>query len=200
MTIYYISLALLLGVIWLLRNLERSRLGRAWIAIREDELAANCMGINTARAKLAAFALGSALAGLAGGIYASSLGNTSDPEAYGFPRSITTLCCLILGGLGSIRGALVGTLLLVGFDNVLAPAIDSWMQGSDAVVAVDAWLQRVIPNPDGKLWLSFVNWKLMTFGLALILMMRFRPEGLLPSRRIQLEVHSDPQQQPLGTA
>ena len=105
-------------VVVLLRNLERSRLGRAWMAIREDELAATCMGINAARVKLAAFAVGAGLAGLAGCLYATKLTSTAEPDAYDFNRSIIMLCCIILGGLGSIRGTLLGVLLLVGFDNI----------------------------------------------------------------------------------
>lgn len=175
---YYLTLGFLSLTLLLLSNLERSRLGRAWIAVREDELAASCMGINTARVKLSALALGAAIAGLAGCLYATTLTSTANPDAYSFSRSITTLCCVILGGLGSLRGTLLGVLLLVGFDNVLSPIIDGWVQ-------------RIDPNPEAIPWRTFSNWRLMVFGLALILMMRFRPEGLLPSRRVQLEVHSE---------
>ena len=87
-------------MIVLLRNLERSRLGRAWVAIREDELAATCMGINAARVKLSAFALGCGLAGMAGCLYATTLTSTAGPDAFDFNRSIIMLCCVILGGLG----------------------------------------------------------------------------------------------------
>jgi branched-chain amino acid transport system permease protein len=85
------------------------------------------------------------------------------------------LCCIILGGLGSLRGTLLGVLLLIGFDNVLAPVVDGLIQRADI-------------NPQGNRFLTFSNWKLMFFGLALILMMRFRPEGLLPSRQIEAEL------------
>jgi branched-chain amino acid transport system permease protein len=173
---YYLTLGVLLLVAWALSNLENSRLGRAWNAIREDELAAACMGINPARVKLSAFALGAGLAGAAGCLYVTYLTNTADPNAYDFNRSITMLCCIILGGLGSIRGTLLGVLLLVGFDTVAAPAIDNWMQQANI-------------NPRGYRLLTFSNWKLMIFGLALILMMRFRPEGLLPSSRVKRELH-----------
>lgn len=174
---YYLALGLLLAVILLLRNLERSRLGRAWIAIREDELAAACMGINPARVKLSAFALGCGLAGMAGCLYATTLTSTAGPDAFDFNRSVLMLCCIILGGLGSLRGTLLGVLLLIGFDNVAAPVLDGLIQGADI-------------NPDGSAWLTFSNWKLMIFGLALILMMRFRPEGLLPSRVVEAELHA----------
>ena len=77
------------GVVALLRNLERSKLGRAWMAVREDELAATCMGMNAAGVKLSSFAIGSALAGLAGALFAASYDNTQGPDAYTFNRSIT---------------------------------------------------------------------------------------------------------------
>jgi branched-chain amino acid transport system permease protein len=175
---YYLALGLLIGVILLLRNLERSRLGRAWVAIREDELAATCMGINAARVKLSAFALGCGLAGMAGCLYATALTSTAGPDAFDFNRSVIMLCCVILGGLGSIRGTLLGVVLLIGFDNVFAPALDGFLQSTNL-------------NPDGSPYLTFSNWKLMIFGLALILMMRFRPEGLLPSRQVEAELHGE---------
>ncbi len=176
---YYLTLGLLVGIVWLLRNLERSRLGRAWVAIREDELAATCMGINAPRAKLAAFAVGSALAGLAGSLYATKLTTTAGPDAYDFNRSIIVLACVILGGLGSIRGVIVGSLLLIGFDNVFAPMLDGIIQKAVEKSAQKADLTKLADNP----FLKFANWRLIIFGLALVLMMRYRPEGLLPARR-----------------
>lgn len=173
---FYLTLAILTAVVFVLRNLENSRTGRAWVAIREDELAASCMGINVTRAKLAAFAVSAALAGLAGCLYATKLSTTSDPNTYDFNRSIIILCCIILGGLGSIRGTLIGVLLLIGFDTILAPALDRYLQSLDF-------------NPQGHAYLTFSNWRLMIFGLALIVMMRVRPEGLFPSTRTQLEYH-----------
>jgi branched-chain amino acid transport system permease protein len=166
---YYLALAVLVVVVTLLYLLERSRLGRAWKAVREDELAATCMGINAARVKLSAFALGAALAGLAGCLYATKLTSTAQPDAFDFSRSTIMLCCLILGGLGSPRGALLGVAILLGFDNILAPILDGWIQKTGV-------------NATGSVFLSFSNWRLMLFGLALILMMRFRPQGLLPAK------------------
>ena len=177
---YYLTLGLLLAVIWLLSNLERSRWGRACVAVREDELAAACMGVRIMKVKLSAFALSAALAGLAGSLYATTLGSTAGPDAFDFPRSITILAAIILGGLGSLRGTLLGVFLLVGFNNVLTPLVDSrvlgWTAGTDGTQSF---------------WLTFSNWNLMVFGLALIVMMRFRPEGLLPSARIQQELHGE---------
>ncbi len=175
---YFLTLAVLILVVILLRNIEASRLGRAWVAVREDELAANCMGLNPAKLKLAAFALGSGLAGLAGVLYATRLTSTSDPNAYDFNRSIIMICCLILGGLGNRLGVMLGVFLLVGFDNILCPI-------------VDAKIQQLLPDSGGKIWMQFTGWRLSVFGLALILMMRFRPEGIIPSSRVQHELHPD---------
>ena len=175
---YYLILAFLVVVYAGLLSLEKSRVGRAWMAIREDELAATCMGINAARVKLSAFAIGSALAGLAGCLYATKLNSTAQPDSFDFNRSIIILCCVILGGLGSLRGTLLGVFLLIGFDSILAPQVDSFIQnnlGSD--------------NP----YLAFSSWRLAIFGLALILVIRFRPEGLLPSLRVQHELHHEQQ-------
>jgi branched-chain amino acid transport system permease protein len=175
---YYLCLAILVAVVLLLRNLERSRLGRAWNAIREDELAATCMGINATQVKLLAFSIGAALAGLAGCLYASKLGSTAAPDDYSFSVSVQILCCVILGGMGSIRGVLVGVVLLVGYDVVVTRELDNWLQKG---------LLRDVDNP----LLRFTTWKLLIFGLVLILMMRFRPEGLLPSKRMQRELHRE---------
>ncbi|HTU26803.1 MAG TPA: branched-chain amino acid ABC transporter permease [Pirellulales bacterium] len=177
---YYLCLGVLLLVIWLLGNLERSRWGRACVAVREDELAAACMGLRIMKVKLSAFALSAALAGLAGSLYATTLGSTAGPDAFDFARSITILAAIILGGLGSLRGTLLGVFLLVGFDNVLTPLVDGLLQRWTAGATGSA-----------NFWLTFSNWKLMVFGLALILMTRFRPEGLLPSCRIQHELHDE---------
>jgi branched-chain amino acid transport system permease protein len=173
---YYLALAALAAVVVAMRRLEHSRLGRAWVAVREDEIAASAMGISATKVKLSAFAMSSAVAGLAGCLYAASLSTTADPNAYDFNRSIMVLCAVILGGLGSIPGTLLGVALLVGFDTVLAPWADSWIQQLDI-------------NPSGSSLLSFSGWRLAIFGLALVLVMRFRPEGLVPSRRLAAELH-----------
>jgi len=189
---YYLGLAFLVGVVVMLMSLERSRLGRALVALREDELAASCMGINVPRVKLATFAFSAGIAGLAGCLYATKLTNTASPDTYGFNMSITILCCVILGGLGSTRGVLLGVLLLKGYEFLLGPAMDDWSQGFRSSV-VD-WLGSHFPdNPSliekAQTVLTFSNWKLMIFGLVLIVMVRFRPEGLLPSKRVRHEFH-----------
>jgi branched-chain amino acid transport system permease protein len=176
--LYFLCLGLLAVVMTVLHNLERSRLGRAWVALREDELAASCMGLNPARLKLSAIALGAGLAGLAGALYAVSQNTTAGPQAYDFNRSMITICCIILGGLGNRAGVLVGVFILVGYDQILTPLLDNWIQ------------QQKI-NPEGKEYLKVSGWRLFIFGAALILMMRFRPEGLLPAERQKRELHPE---------
>lgn len=174
--LYFVTLGVLGGVMLLLRNLERSRLGRAWVALREDELASSCMGLNPARLKLAAVALGAGLAGLAGALYAMALRTTGNPQSYDFTLSMIMVCCVILGGLGSRPGVLLGTLLLMGFDRIATNLLDNFLQEQfDAT----------------KSYQKVSGWKLIIFGTVLIVMMRFRPEGLLPEARHARELHPE---------
>ncbi len=173
---YFLCLAFLASTYLLLGVLERSRLGRAWVALREDELAASCMGLNPARLKLSAIAIGAGIAGLAGALYAVSQSTTADPRAYDFNRSMITLCCIILGGLGNRPGVLLGVLLLIGFDQVLTPKLDAWVQDPDVLRQFPEFMR-------GKEYTKLSMWKLGIFGVVLIVMMRFRPAGLLPEKR-----------------
>jgi branched-chain amino acid transport system permease protein len=178
LSMYYVALLLLVGLVIVFRNLERTRQGREFVALREDELASACMGINPARTKLVAFAAGAAIAGLAGALYATNLTTTAEPNTYDFNYSIMVLCCIVIGGLGSLRGALLGAAVLLGFDNVVSPLLTEL-------------LQRVAPGNNTNVLLSFSNWRWIIFGLALVLMMRFRPEGLWPSSRVKAEMHGE---------
>jgi branched-chain amino acid transport system permease protein len=158
---YYLLLLVVIAiVVFVFNRVNNSRIGRAWVAIREDETAAAAMGINGFRLKLLAFALGASLAGLAGVIQAHVTSVVS-PDQYQFtgtapPNSAFLLAAVVLGGMGTITGPLLGAALLY-----------------------------VIPE---KLQF-FSNKELLLFGLALILMMRFRPEGLVPNRGRRLEFH-----------
>ncbi|MFJ4031747.1 branched-chain amino acid ABC transporter permease [Streptomyces griseoluteus] len=159
---FLLMLLITLVVVVVFRRSSDSRIGRAWIAIREDETAALAMGINGFRVKLIAFALGACLAGLAGSVQAH-VTYTVTPEQYQFahvvpPNSAFLLAAVVLGGMGTISGPLVGASLLY-----LIPAK-----------------------------LQFLgDYQLFAFGVALVLLMRFRPEGLIPNRRRQLEFHED---------
>ena len=183
---YLLALTILALVVLLLRNLERSAIGRAWISLREDELAAASMGLNVARLKLGAIALGAGLAGLAGCLFAFVLRNTSDPDQYGFNVSIITLCCLILGGVGNRAGVILGVFLIFGFDNLLSPIADSYLQHRLQHAADPSGEVRLLGmgiGNTGSPYLNFSGWRLAVFGMALILVMRFRPSGLIPARR-----------------
>ncbi|MFE4963897.1 branched-chain amino acid ABC transporter permease [Streptomyces sp. NPDC056660] len=157
-----LMLIITLIVVIVFRRSSDSRIGRAWVAIREDETAALAMGINGFRVKLIAFALGACLAGLSGSVQAH-VTYTVTPEQYQFayvvpPNSAFLLAAVVLGGMGTISGPLVGASLLY-----LIPAK-----------------------------LQFLgDYQLFAFGVTLILLMRFRPEGLIPNRRRQLEFHED---------
>ncbi|MGV9689583.1 branched-chain amino acid ABC transporter permease [Streptomyces sp. NPDC003444] len=157
---FFLMLLIMAVVVLVFRRSGDSRIGRAWVAIREDETAALAMGINGFRVKLIAFALGAALAGLAGTVQAH-VTYTVTPEQYLFagpipPNSAFLLAAVVLGGMGTMSGPLVGAALLF-----------------------------LIPNK-----LQFMGeYQLFAFGLALVLIMRFRPEGIIPNRRNQLEFH-----------
>jgi branched-chain amino acid transport system permease protein len=186
-TYYFFALAFLVAVLVVLRNLEKSEVGRAWVALREDELAAACMGLNVAHLKLGAIALGAGLAGMAGCVFAYVQRNTTDPDQFGFTVSIITLSCLILGGVGNRAGVILGVLLVFGFDNVISQIVDSKLQERLAASADPATgdvraFGLAIGNT-GSPYLNFSGWRLAVFGLALIIIMRFRPAGLLPAVR-----------------
>ena len=164
---YYLYLALVVLAVVVVRNLRRSRTGRAWLAIREDELAARSMGIGVARAKLAAFAVGAALCAAAGALYAARLGTSVEPGTYDFQQSVLVVAAVLIGGLGSISGALGGALLVFGVNLIVLAKLADALPGSTTGT-------NVLLNP--------LNWKCLIYGLALVLMMRFRPQGLLPEK------------------
>ncbi len=173
---YYLYAAILGVVILVHRNLEHSRVGRVWSSIREDELAASCMGISEVRMKLLAFAIGAATCSFAGALWAALLGSSSEPGNYDFQISVIALCIVIVGGMGSIPGVLVGALVMIGFNSIILDKLSKFLISQGY-----ADTTNVFASPN--------NWKFMIFGLALILMMRYRPEGLVPSRRIEAELH-----------
>lgn len=145
---YFLIVVLIALVMTVFANLKNSRIGRAWIAIREDEDAARAMGIRTGQAKILAFLVGATLAGLAGAVFAHKT-STVAYDSFQFLESITLLAAVVLGGMGTIPGAVLGASLLF-----------------------------VLPE---KLR-EFDEYRLMIFGLALVLIMRFRPQGLVPDR------------------
>jgi len=159
---YFVFLACAAISIFISLRLEDSRIGRAWIAIREDELAARSMGINTRNVKLLAFAMGATFGGVAGGLFASFQGFIS-PESFTLLDSVMVLCMVVLGGMGNVGGVVLGALLLTALPEALRYA---------GPLQQD-WLGAVYVDPS--------NLRMLLFGLALVLMMLFRPAGLWPS-------------------
>jgi branched-chain amino acid transport system permease protein len=160
---YYLFLGLLMLVIFISLRLEDSRLGRAWIAIREDEIAAQSMGINTRNVKLLAFAMGATFGGLAGGLFSAFQGFVS-PESFQLLESIMILCMVVLGGMGHVAGVVLGALLLATLPEVLRHTASPVQQ---------QLFGQVIVDPESL--------RMLLFGLALILVMLLRPAGLWPS-------------------
>lgn len=183
----YLGFVLLLIGIVIARNLERSRMGRAWMAIREDEVAAEMMGVNTVRTKLLAFGLGAAFAGVAGTFQASYQGATTS-DFFQFSTSILVVVMIILGGIGNIWGVILGAFVVQYVDKTLLAWAGARLR--DLGVATG--------NPS----LGDINpaqFSFLLFGVALVLMMRFRPEGFVPSRQRAAEMHTAPPGQAIGS-
>jgi branched-chain amino acid transport system permease protein len=153
---YYLELFLIAIVLVTIYRLNDSRIGRAWIAVREDEVAAAAMGINTTVIKLLAFAAGAFFAGMAGAVNAHLLTQVS-PDSYTFPISVLILAMVVLGGIGNPPGVALGAIILTFLPEKLR---------------------------------EFSDIRFLVFGFALVLMMRFRPEGLLPSARRRRELRA----------
>ena len=167
---YFTVLALIALTILVADNLRASRIGRAWMAIREDELAAAHMGINTTKTKLAAFAMGASFSGLAGCIFASKLQLVS-PDQFQFNVSVFILAMLVLGGMGNIPGVIVGSLVLSSLERFILPQATNVLHGLHINV-------------------DLTNSRFLIYGAILVLMMLFRPEGLIPSRQRKAELHA----------
>ncbi len=179
-TAYYILMVILIGIsVVLLNNLRKSRLGRAWVAIREDEVAAQAMGINTVTTKLLAFAMGAATSGFAGVFYGAKLSLVS-PENFQFTVSITILVMIVLGGMGNMPGVIVGSLTTYLILFKILPDAPNQVHGLLASLNLTA-----IDQPHGDwpgLGEMVSRLKLLFFGLILVLTMLLRPVGLIPGQ------------------
>jgi branched-chain amino acid transport system permease protein len=156
-TMYYLVVAGSLLVAFITIRLRDSRLGRQWMAMREDEDVAEAMGINLVSTKLLAFSIGAAFSALAGAIFAARLGNIF-PHSFNLLISINVLSLIIVGGLGSIPGVVIGALILVGLPELLR---------------------------------EFTEYRLLMYGVLLIVMMLFKPEGFWPAEAQRRELRGD---------
>ena len=170
---YYLLLGLMLAIILVNVRLQNSRIGRAWEAIREDEVAARAMGIDTTGMKLLAFAMGASFGGVAGGMFAAIQGFIS-PESFVLVESVMVVSMVVLGGMGNIAGVILGAVLLA-----FVPEILRWT----VAPAQQALFGRMLVEPEVI--------RMLIFGFALVLVMLFRPAGLLPSAVRKRELTQD---------
>ncbi len=161
---YFIGMVIMVITIFIMLRLERSRIGRAWAAMREDETAARAMGINLTRMKLMAFATGASFAGAMGMLFAMKQ-QFIDPNTFTFLESVGILAMVILGGLGSIPGVITGAVALTVIRLQILKMASNWVHRFDLPNAID-----------------LVKYQPMMFGLILILMMLYRQQGLIPNR------------------
>lgn len=169
---YYLFLLFTVLVVFVCLRLEDSRIGRAWVAIREDEMAAAASGINTRNIKLLAFGMGATFGGLSGGLFASFQGFVS-PESFNLMESIMILAMIVLGGMGNIAGVILGAILVTVIPEALRYTGE---------------LQRLL---FGQVFIDPADLRMLLFGVALVLMMLFRPAGLLPSKQRKRELAED---------
>jgi len=162
---YYLVLACVLVTALLLSNLKNSRVGRAWNALREDELAAVSAGITASRAKLLSVVLSAGIAGFAGSLYAF-YSNVISPESFLFMQSVIVVCMVVLGGMGSIPGVILGAIVLQA-------------------------LPQIIREAAGAARSEFEVYRMLIFGIIIVVMVIFRPEGLLPDKVWRREVHEE---------
>ena len=187
---YLTMIALITLTMALIYRIQESRLGRAWAAIREDELAASANGVNTVTAKLFAFALGASLAGFAGVFSAAKLTLVS-PNLFRFDVSFTVLAMVVLGGMGNTWGVAIGAFIVFLIQNVLLRQLNLFFDNVQVPILSD---------------IDFIQYQYLLFGIALVVMMLLRPEGLFPSRRRRRELHTEEDQDfaesgdPLGAA
>ncbi len=167
---YYLLLVVLIVVMVVNVRLQDSRIGRAWVAIREDETAAQAMGINTRNVKLLAFAMGASFGGIAGGMFAAMQSFIS-PESFVLVESIMVLAMVVLGGMGNIWGVVLGAVLLSFVPELLRYTVEPMQK---------AIFGRTLVDPEVI--------RMLLFGLALVLMMLYRPAGLWPSRTRRREL------------
>ena len=162
---YYVFLFLTVVVVIMVYRLQHSRIGRAWVAMREDSIAAAAMGLNIRNIKLLAFALGALSGGVAGGLFATFQGFIS-PESFGLLESIMILAMVVLGGMGHIPGVILGAVVLTIAPEILRDVIGPLQMHT---------FGKMIVDPE--------NARMLLFGAAMVIMMLVRPEGMWPSKR-----------------
>jgi branched-chain amino acid transport system permease protein len=185
---YILALIIIITIVFVTRNLEDAKIGRAWAAIREDETAAVAMGIPIVKMKLMAFAIGASFAGAMGALVAASRTFVS-PESFSFMQSIGVLSMVILGGLGSIPGVILGAATVVILNLQILQGFSlylSQLRQSDAVIPIINFAWRNLSSQ-----LDPAKYQRLLFGTILVLMMIFRPDGLIPAKRRKRKMISE---------
>jgi branched-chain amino acid transport system permease protein len=184
---YFLVLLIVVVVVIVNRRLEDSHIGRAWEAMREDEVAAQAMGVPLVRMKLLAFATGASFAGIMGVVF-SAKQVFINPESFTFLESIGVLSMVILGGMGSIRGAILGAAVVTVLNLQLLKGFSLWLNElKNEGVTVFGFALADLPTQ-----FEPAKYERMIFGIILVLMMIFRPQGILPARRRQRELVEQP--------
>jgi branched-chain amino acid transport system permease protein len=181
MPYYYVGLCLVAFLMFTSFRLKTSRVGRAWMAIREDEIAAAAMGVNRVRYKLLAFSIGASFAGATGTYFVAKL-QTATPEMFMFPVSVMILVMVVFGGIGSVWGVVLGAVILQILQSWFLEDLSEWLHALGRLVHSD-WLQQVQLAQS----IEFI------FGVILVLMMLFRRQGLLPATRPQVALSLEQQ-------
>ena len=174
-------LILFVGLVslFMITRLYDSRMGRAWQAVREDEIAASSMGVNLVKTKLWAFALGASFSGFAGSVYAGYVGGVY-PDQFQFSVSVIILCMVILGGLGNVYGVIVGAIIIGSFDRILAEKLSTPLNWVGEQIGWDAMANHSVTSD-----------RFLIFGLALVLLMLLRPGGLFPQKARAAELEPE---------
>jgi branched-chain amino acid transport system permease protein len=180
---YYLIFIIGVLSVFAIYRLANSRIGRAWMAMREDELAAASMGIDLIQTKLLAFALGASFSGFAGSLWASMI-QVIDPFQFDFSTSIIVLSMVILGGIGNIWGVIFGGVVLGFYDRILTADLTNWLHQLGAATNIP-----LVSNILTAIDLS--QYKYGIFGVALVLLMLTRPEGVFPNRQRAVELKGD---------
>jgi branched-chain amino acid transport system permease protein len=191
---YFAALVVIVVVITVARRLDDSKIGRAWTAIREDEVAAIAMGVPLVRMKLYAFAAGASFAGAMGVLFAASRTFVS-PESFSFMQSIGVLSMVILGGIGSIPGVIVGAAVVIILNLQVLQGLSlflSELRQSDAVIPIINFAWKDLSNQ-----LDPARYQRMLFGIILVVMMIYRPAGLIPAARRKSELAKEDLVEPL---
>jgi len=167
---FYLGLAMIAFLVFVSLRLKDSRIGRAWLAIREDEIAAAAMGVNRVKLKLLAFAVGAGFAGATGTFYVAKL-QTASPEMFMFPVSVMLIVMIVLGGMGSVAGVVLGALILQLLQSWFLQDMTIWIHALGHLTGIEV-LEKV----------DLVQSIELIFGIILVVMMRFRRQGLIPER------------------